>query len=134
MCCGFFRWILARDKRGAFRFGTLQSPEAQALLFRISLPDPLPDSLVLIHRSETGGSEIDQSKIHFRSEAVLRALRNLGQTPTGRFWRRVAALASLIPVAWRDRIYDFVAARRYRIGSRRETCLLPTPEQRRHFL
>jgi predicted DCC family thiol-disulfide oxidoreductase YuxK len=40
----------------------------------------------------------------------------------------------VVPRFIRDRVYDGIAARRYRWFGRREACLVPTPELRRRFL
>ncbi len=39
-----------------------------------------------------------------------------------------------LPFAITDRIYDFIAKYRYKIFGKRDTCRLPTPEEREQFL
>jgi len=39
-----------------------------------------------------------------------------------------------VPRFIRDRVYDAVAARRYRWFGRRDVCMVPTPELQKRFL
>ena len=63
-----------------------------------------------------------------RSGAVLEALRDVGG-----FWRVVSWLR-VIPRPVRDRVYDFIAAHRYRWFGKYEACRLPTPQDREQLL
>jgi predicted DCC family thiol-disulfide oxidoreductase YuxK len=46
----------------------------------------------------------------------------------------IASVFLLLPVAIRDWGYGFVARRRYRWFGKRDTCAIPTPDQRARFL
>lgn len=118
LCNGAVVWILERDRRGVFRFASLQSAAARRLLEAAPAPAERPDSIVLV----------DEAGVHTRSAAVLRIARRLG------FPWSLAALARLIPRPGRDALYDAVARRRYRWFGKREACLIPTPERRARFL
>ena len=48
-------------------------------------------------------------------------------------WRIPAALGAL-PRGIGDRLYDFVARRRYRWFGKQDTCMVPTPALRARFL
>jgi predicted DCC family thiol-disulfide oxidoreductase YuxK len=118
LCNGFVQFVIRRDPDGRFRFAALQSTAAQALLGDAGVIAPLPDSMVLVQ----------DGRIHTRSGAALRILRGL------RFpWPLLYALVA-VPAFIRDRVYDFVAARRYRWFGRRDVCLLPTPDVQKRFL
>jgi predicted DCC family thiol-disulfide oxidoreductase YuxK len=118
LCNGFVQVVIARDPAARFRFAALQSPAAASLLRDAGLSESRPDSIVLV----AGG------RAYLRSAAALRILRGL------RFpWPLAYALIAVPPLI-RDRVYDFIAARRYRWFGRREVCMTPTPDLRRRFL
>jgi predicted DCC family thiol-disulfide oxidoreductase YuxK len=118
LCNGFVQFVIRRDPSARFRFAALQSDAAAALLRQAGVSTPLPDSVVLV----AGG------RVHVRSAAVLRVARGL------RFPWPLAYAGILVPPVIRDRLYDVVAARRYRWFGRRETCMVPTPDLATRFL
>jgi len=118
LCSASVQFIIARDPAGRFRFATLQSETAKRLLRDAGLSEPHPDSLVLIE-----GDRIDT-----HSTAALRIARGL-RAP----WPLAYALV-VVPRPIRDRIYDFVARRRYGWFGKRAACMVPTPELRSRFL
>jgi predicted DCC family thiol-disulfide oxidoreductase YuxK len=126
LCSWSVQFILQRDPAGIFRFAALDAPAARARVDAWqrrtgtpSRPTTLPDSVLLL----------DDDGLHVRSEAALRIAARL----TGP-WPLLARLARLVPRALRDTVYELIARHRYRWFGRRETCLLPTPEQRERFL
>lgn len=118
LCNGFVRFVIARDPSARFRFASLQSAAAAALLRDADVTASLPDSIVLV----------EDGRVHVRSAAALRILRRL------RFPWPIAYACIVVPPFIRDRVYDFIAARRYRWFGRREACLVPTPDLERRFL
>jgi predicted DCC family thiol-disulfide oxidoreductase YuxK len=118
LCNGFVGFVLPRDPAGRFKFASLQSPVGQKLLSGHALPTNTLDSVVLVERD----------RVYSRSTAVLRILRRLN-----RLWPLLYAFV-VVPRPLRDAVYDFVARNRYRWFGRRESCLMPTPENRKRFL
>ena len=118
LCNGFVQFIIARDPGAHFRFAALSSPAASDMLRQARVASPLPDSLVLI----------EDGRAYFRSDAALRIARRLPWP-----WRLAPGLA-IVPRFLRDRVYDWVAAHRYRWFGRRDVCMVPTPELRGRFL
>ena len=98
--CGFcartVQFITRRDPRCHFRFAPLQSTEGRGLLLRHGLPADQIDSVVLIANGA----------VFTRSTAALRICRQLSGV-----WPLLTAFL-VLPLTWRDRIYDFVAQRR----------------------
>ena len=118
LCNGFVRFVIERDPAARFRFAPLTSPAAARVLREAGVRGPLPDSMILV----------DDGKAYFRSDAPLRIARSL------RFpWPLLYAFA-VVPRFIRDRVYDAIAARRYRWFGRREACMVPTPGLRTRFL
>ena len=122
LCNGFVQFIIRHDAAGRYRFAALQSEAGQALLLAHGVaPATLaadPDSVLLL----SGG------QLYSHSTAVLRIARGLGSV-----WQ-LAALGGVLPRAWRDGIYRFIARHRYRWFGRQESCMLPTPALKARFL
>jgi predicted DCC family thiol-disulfide oxidoreductase YuxK len=118
LCNGFVNAVIERDPDGYFTFGALQSDPARAYLDAFGLSGDVLDSVVLIE----GG------RLYRRSTAALRILRRLSPP-----WP-LAYLLVAIPRPVRDRVYDWIAGRRYRWFGKRSACRVPTPELRSRFL
>ena len=117
-CNGAINFVLKQDKNGIFRFAPLQSEAGQRLLQQYNLSTAEFDSFVLI----------DNGKIYKKSAASLRVMNKLPW-----YWKEVQLLR-IIPVAFRDAIYDFIARNRYKWFGKKEQCMIPTPEMRKRFL
>jgi predicted DCC family thiol-disulfide oxidoreductase YuxK len=118
LCNGFVQFVIERDANAHFRFAALSSPAAARLLADAGVRLPLPDTIILIQ----------DGAVYYRSDAPLRIARGL------KFPWPLAYGLVVVPRFVRDRVYDFIAARRYRWFGRRETCMVPTPELQRRFL
>ena len=70
----------------------------------------------------------ENERVFTRSNAALTVLRDLGG-----FWR-VVSWFRFVPRFIRDRIYAFVAKRRYRWFGKLDSCRIPDPAQRGRFL
>jgi predicted DCC family thiol-disulfide oxidoreductase YuxK len=110
--------VIVRDPAARFQFAALQSEAAAAVLRATTVATALPDSIILV----------DADRVFVRSDAALRILRRL------RFpWPMFYGLM-IVPRPIRDRVYDFIAAHRYRWFGRRERCMVPTADLKRRFL
>lgn len=117
MCSRSIRYLAEHDPRRRFRFVTLQSPLGRAMEARAG-SQALSTAVV----GEAG-------QVHVKSAAVLCIWRALG----GKF-RVAARIARVIPLAWRDRAYDFIANRRHRWFGKGDACALPSPALRERLL
>lgn len=121
-CDKSVQWILRRDTAGRFRFAASQSDAGRRLMaehgIRAVTPDGTPGSMVLI----------DADGVHLKSSAALRILRGL---PGG---RTIASLLLAVPRPVRDLGYGMIAAVRYRLAGRRESCVVPEPGWRARFV
>ena len=109
-------FILARDTHQRFRFAPLQGETARQAL--PSADRERLDTLVLLTASGT----------YRRSAAVVRILWRLPGV-----WPILGALLWVIPGPLRDLGYRIVSANRLRWFGQKETCRLPTPEERERF-
>lgn len=117
LCNRWVDFVLAHDRRRRFRFATLQGETARTWL-RAAEGEPL-NSVVLV----------DAEGEHRRSDAVARMLVGLG----GCWWIAGVALRT-VPRPLRNWGYNLVARHRYRWFGRKETCRLPTADERSRFL
>jgi predicted DCC family thiol-disulfide oxidoreductase YuxK len=122
LCNGFVQFVIRHDPQGRFRFAALQSEAAQSLLSAHGLASAAqaakPESVLLLK----GG------RLYSHSTAVLHIAHALGGG-----WQ-LLGVGWVLPQAWRDALYRFVARHRYRWFGRRESCLLPTPALQARFL
>jgi predicted DCC family thiol-disulfide oxidoreductase YuxK len=134
--CGFcnqsIRWLLRRDRKDHLRFASSTAPAVQELLAAHGMPavspnsstGDVPDTILVLRNT---GTPIEELLV--RSNAILACLRVLPQP-----WPACATILRLIPRPIRESAYRFIARERYKIWGRYETCPIPTPEERRHFL
>ena len=114
LCVGSVRFVIKRDSRAVFRFGSLQSPAAQRLL-----AGPSEAESVLL---------VENGRVYRKSSAVLRIARQLDGA-----WPALAVLL-IVPRPLRDAIYDWIGRRRYRWFGRREACWRPAAELAGRFI
>jgi predicted DCC family thiol-disulfide oxidoreductase YuxK len=95
----------------------VQSAYGSALAGRlgISVEDPETNAVVFADRAL------------FKSDAAIAVLSRL------RGWWWVRAL-NAVPRPVRDRAYDWIARRRYRLFGRASSCMVPTAELARRFI
>jgi predicted DCC family thiol-disulfide oxidoreductase YuxK len=117
LCNASVDFLLKRDAQQNFYFASLQSGIARELLAPYG--DSLPDSMVLLQGE----------RIYLRSDAALKAAQGLSPA-----YRLAGKAGMLIPAFLRNAIYDFIAANRLRFFGERDSCRLPSPEERERFL
>jgi predicted DCC family thiol-disulfide oxidoreductase YuxK len=119
--CGLCNWaidfVLKRDLQGNLQFAPLQGETARVLLS----PEDVNDLNTMV--LYVGG------RTYRKSAAAVRVLWQLGLG-----WQIAGTILWLIPLPLRDLGYSLVASNRYRMFGKKETCRLPTPEERSRFL
>ncbi len=117
LCNRFVDFVLRRDPTGLFQFSPLQGETAAEWLAQGDVADL--KTVVLV----------DGNRAFRKSAAVIRVLRRLGG-----FWGVAGAILWLVPRPLRDLGYSWIASNRYAIFGKKETCRLPTAEERSRFL
>lgn len=118
LCNTSVQFIIRHDRKGAFRFASLQGAYGRKLLTSLGITEATPDTFLL----QADG------KVYLASEGALRTLRRLGLP-----WSLLYGFM-ILPSRFRDAVYGFVARNRYRWFGKKEECYLPTPELRARFL
>jgi len=116
LCNRFVDFVLARDHGRRFRFAPLQGTTAAG---RFGPADAVDPTTILFE---------EDGAVYERSTAALRIVGGLGGG-----WRFVAVFG-LVPRPIRDVVYDWIARNRYAWFGKRDTCRLPTAEERAVFL
>ncbi len=116
-CNSSVQFIIKRDKAHQLRFGSLQSASGMQLKKQYAIPDDL-DSVILI----------ENGKYYAKSSAALHIADYFGVG-----WN-LLKICFLVPRFIRDFFYDMIAKNRYKWFGKKETCMLPSKEQRALFL
>lgn len=117
LCNGFVQFVIKRDDKAKFIFGTLQSKKAEELLASYNVATGEIKTIILI----------DDGKITQKSTAALRILSGL----PGWGWTNILMI---FPRILRDFVYDMISKYRYKIFGKKETCMVPTPDLQARFL
>lgn len=118
LCTGAVQFIIKRDPAGYFRFCSMQSETGRQLLSQHGIDPNAMDTFVLLQNS----------RCFTKSDAALRIAGKLAG------WWPLLDFFLVVPKAWRDRCYDFIASRRYRWFGTNESCMLPTRDLARRFI
>lgn len=117
LCNNFVDWLIKKDSESIFLYSSLQGKKIQ----EVKLPDNLrgQDSIVYFRHG-----------VYFiRSQAVVNILEDLGG-----IYSIAAFFINLMPKRIADWGYSIVARFRYKIFGMRDTCRIPTSEERKKFL
>ena len=117
--CNFcVNFIIKHDKNKNFKFASFQSNLAQNILKEKNIDSSRIDTIILLNNG----------RVHFKSSAALQIAKKLdGQ------WKLFFML-SIIPLPFRDMIYDLFARNRYKWFGSRESCRIPTEDERDRYL
>ncbi|GJL60416.1 MAG: hypothetical protein NPIRA03_32730 [Nitrospirales bacterium] len=117
-CNAFVNFVLERDSRGLFKFGTLQSQPAQDILTQLHLSTQDYETFLLL----------EHGRVFTKSTAALKIFRNLSGA-----WPCLYAF-SIVPRPLRDMVYSFIARHRYQWMGKSDTCRVPTQNERARFI
>jgi len=117
--CNFWvNFVLKRDKKDLFRFAALQSEKAKELTSKFKFDTSKLDTFILIA----------ENKLYTKSTAALMICKQLNGLI------KILSPLIILPKFFRDFIYDLIAKNRYKIFGRRESCRIPTVEDKLKFL
>lgn len=118
LCNNAVDFIISRDKKNKFKVGALQEVASKNILKDYQINEGYLDSLVYIHKN----------KVYYKSRAALEIARNLSG-----LWPLIYIFI-VIPSFLRNPIYDWIARNRYKWFGQKETCRLPSEEEKAKFL
>ncbi|HSW55171.1 MAG TPA: DCC1-like thiol-disulfide oxidoreductase family protein [Ignavibacteriaceae bacterium] len=117
--CNFWvNFVIKRDKKNLFRFAALQSDKAKELTNKFNIDNSNLDTFVLI----------EGEKFFTKSTAALMVCKQLN-------WPiKILYPFIILPKFFRDFVYDLIARYRYKLFGKRDSCRVPTEEDKLKFL
>ncbi len=115
ICNGLTDWVMARDKKNQIKFASLQGETAKCLIAQSKTEF---DTVVYLRDGQRWE----------RSTAILYLLQDLGAP-----WS-IARIFFIIPVSLRNLFYLIFAKNRYRFFKKRDTCRIPTSQEKGRLL
>jgi predicted DCC family thiol-disulfide oxidoreductase YuxK len=113
----FVDFVMWTDSRAEIFFSPVQGETAEKFSLYQSQPP-----------REWRIAYVDEKGIYEGADAVLLVLRRLGG-----LWK-IPALFIYLPRSVKGYFYGIMSRNRYRLFRKRETCRLPSPEERERFL
>jgi len=107
LCSRSAKFIRRIDKKKKIDFLALQSTDTQDIIAAHNFPKDL-DTVLIFYNNQ----------LFKKSEAVFEIFRIIGGG-----WRLLLCFR-VIPLRWRDGIYDYIARNRYRWFGRKDSCEL----------
>jgi predicted DCC family thiol-disulfide oxidoreductase YuxK len=121
LCSRMIEFVLREDQERRFLYSPLQGETFRNL--KRNRPETLKtDSIFVLRR----GPETEM--LLQKSDALIYIADNLPR------YRWLAAIGRILPAPIRDAAYRIIAATRYGIWGKRDSCRIPTPEERARFL
>jgi predicted DCC family thiol-disulfide oxidoreductase YuxK len=117
-CNYWVNFIIDRDKQNVFKFAALQSEKGEEFLDKYNLPKSDFDSFILIA----------DNKVFKKSSAAFEIAKHLS------CWPKVLIPFNILPHSLTDLIYNFVAKNRYMFFGKKDSCRIPTKEEKSKFL
>jgi predicted DCC family thiol-disulfide oxidoreductase YuxK len=121
LCNRTVDFVLREDRERNFLYSPLQGATFRKIAR--DHPETLNADSILVLRSGPEKEILLQ-----RSDALLYILDNLPR------YRWLARVGHIFPATIRDAFYRLIAATRYQIWGKRNSCRLPTPEESARFL
>ena len=118
LCNHSVDFVMKRDKKNLFLFSSLQSQNAQDILKDHHYTQESISNIVYLR----------MGKVEIKSTAVLLICWDLGGLLS------LASFFFIIPPFIRDFFYDIIATYRYNWFGKKESCRLPTKEEKNKFL
>jgi predicted DCC family thiol-disulfide oxidoreductase YuxK len=117
LCNRSVDFIIRNEKSDKLQFASLQSAVGKSIVSKSGL-DETPDSVMLY---------VD-GKLLMRSDAVL-AISTYLKRPYA-----YGTILKYVPKILRDSVYNLIAKNRYRWFGKKETCRVPSADERERFL
>lgn len=117
-CNYWVNFIIDRDKENRFKFAALQSEKGRELLEKYNLPIDDFDSFIFLSNNQ----------VYKKSLAAFEIAKNLSG------WLKILLIFSFLPSSFTDWIYSVVANNRYKFFGKKDSCRIPTEEEKAKFL
>jgi predicted DCC family thiol-disulfide oxidoreductase YuxK len=119
LCSRWVGFVLRHDRQARYRLAAMQTTVGRALLQQNGIDADDPATFLVI----------DKAQALTDSDAIMHVLKGFSWP-----WRIVAGVLRIVPRSVRNALYRAIARNRYRLFGKRESCLVPRPEQAERFL
>jgi len=120
LCNGFIDFVIKRDKQKKIFYCSLQSDIAKDILKKYNITIGQNFSTIFFY---------ENGKVFNKSKAILNIIKNLSIC-----YKILAFILSLIPNFIRNFVYFYISKYRYKLFGEKETCRMPSPDERNQFL
>lgn len=118
LCNGSVLFIIQRDPKAKFRFGSLQSDFGKNQMRKFGLPETELNSVLLVKHGQ----------LYQKSNAALEIAYQLSGG-----WPLLYGF-KIVPRILRDWIYNWISRNRYKWFGKKDACMIPTPELKSRFV
>ena len=117
-CDATVQFIMKRDHKAKVKYAPLQSEMALSLLEKLGYDSIDMSTAVLV----------EKDRVYTKSDVAIQVTKYF------RFPWPIAQVLVIFPKFLRDPFYDLIARNRYRWWGKKETCRIPSAEERSRFL
>jgi len=117
LCNNTVAFLIKHDKNNIFKFTASQTIAGKNIISQYSVLNE-GKSVVFIK----------DGNIFYKSDAIIEIARQLNG------WPHLFKYACLFPKFLRDGMYNLIAKNRYSLFGKKDTCMVPTEENRNRFL
>jgi len=111
--------VIKNDKKNVFLFAAIQSETGQEIINHLGINTNMVDSIILFEPGKA---------YYVKSAAALRIMKEFSG-----FWRLLQVF-TILPDAFNNIFYDYIARNRYKWYGKKDSCMIPTPELKAKFL
>jgi predicted DCC family thiol-disulfide oxidoreductase YuxK len=117
LCNNTVSFLIKYDKNNIFKFAANQTNAGENIIRQYTI---LNEGKSVIF--------IKDGIVLYKSDAVIEIAKQI------KGWPHIFKYASLFPKFLRDGVYNLIAKNRYSLFGKKETCMVPTEEDRNRFL
>jgi len=118
ICNGWVNFLIKRDHQKILRYTPLQNERISKILIDFKIDPREIDTMIFIK----------DGIAYKKSNAILEILKTIN------YFSGAIFLLRMFPLLLRDFFYNLIAPNRYRISSKKDSCRIPTPEERDLFI
>lgn len=117
LCNNTVSFLIKYDKNNIFKFAATQTKAGENIIRQFSI---LNEGKSVIY--------IKDGIVFYKSDAIIEIAKQVNG------WPHIFKYGFLFPKFLRDGIYSLIAKNRYLLFGKKETCMVPTEEDRNRFL
>ena len=117
LCNNTVSFLIKHDKNKIFKFAASQTNAGENIIRQYNI---LNEGKSVIF--------IKDGIVFYKSDAIIEITKQI------KGWPQIFKYTCLFPKIFRDGVYNLIAKNRYSLFGKKETCMVPTEEDRNRFL